>query len=84
MGIKTADLRSSSRKQLVVRGRSLAMYIARQATSKSLTDIGKYFGGRDHSTVLHSIRKIESSLQDDADLHRVFNEVNEKISASNI
>lgn len=81
MGIKTADLRSSSRKQTVVRGRSLAMYIARQATSKSLTDIGKYFGGRDHSTVLHSIRKIESMLKDDVDLHRVFNEVNEKISA---
>ena len=80
MGIKTADLRSSSRKQTVVRGRSLAMYIARQATSKSLADIGKYFGGRDHTTVLHAIRKTESVLQDDVDLHRVFNEVNEKIA----
>ena len=81
MGLKTADLRSSSRKQMVVRARSLAMYIARRNTSKSLDQIGKHFGGRDHSTVLHSIRKTESLLETDVDLHQVFNDVNEKLKS---
>ena len=81
MGLKTADLRSSSRKQMVVRARSLAMYIARRNTSKSLDQIGKHFGGRDHSTVLHSIRKTESLVETDVDLHQVFNDVNEKLKS---
>ncbi|NNE01414.1 MAG: AAA family ATPase [Pirellulaceae bacterium] len=81
MGLKTADLRSSSRKQSVVRARSLAMLIARRMTHKSLDQIGKYFGGRDHSTVLHAIRKTESLLADDIDLHQVLHDVTEKISA---
>ena len=80
MGLKTVDLRSSSRKQSVVRGRALAMFIARRTTSNSLDQIGKYFGGRDHSTVLHSIRKTESLINEDSDLHQVFNDVVEKIS----
>ncbi|QDT08072.1 helix-turn-helix domain-containing protein [Planctomycetes bacterium K23_9] len=78
-GLKTADLRSSSRKQSVVRARSLAMLIARRQTGNSLDQIGKYFGGRDHSTVLHAIRKSESMLDSDTDLHQTHNDVTEKL-----
>jgi chromosomal replication initiator protein len=78
---KTSDLRSGSRKQSIVRARSLAMYLARRLTSKSMHQIGDYFGGRDHTTVLHAIRKTESLLDDDADLRRAADEVTEKLSA---
>ncbi|MFK8115462.1 MAG: DnaA/Hda family protein [Rubripirellula sp.] len=80
MRIKLSDLRSSSRKQSLVRGRSLAMLLARRMTSKSMHQIGDYFGGRDHTTVLHAIRKTESVLETDADLRRTAHEVTEKLS----
>jgi chromosomal replication initiator protein len=78
-GLKTADLRSSSRKQSVVRARSLAMLIGRRQTTNSLDQIGKYFGGRDHSTVLHAIRKTEALIESDADLHQTLSDVSEKL-----
>ncbi|MGB7342686.1 MAG: DnaA/Hda family protein [Pirellulaceae bacterium] len=78
-GLKTADLRSSSRKQSVVRARSLAILVARRQTNNSLDQIGKYFGGRDHSTVLHAIRKTESLLESDSDLHQTLSDVTEKL-----
>ena len=58
------------------------MLLARQLTSKSMHQIGDYFGGRDHTTVLHAIRKTESLLQEDADLRRAADEVTEKLSGS--
>ena len=79
-GQKTTDLRSSSRKQSVVRARSLAMLLARKLTSKSLHQIGLYFGGRDHSTVLHAIRKTESLVDQDNELHQAMLDVTEKLS----
>jgi chromosomal replication initiator protein len=78
--IKLADLRSGSRKQSIVRARSLAMLLARRMTAKSMHQIGDYFGGRDHTTVLHAIRKTESLLEDDSDLRRAADEVTEKLS----
>lgn len=79
LGQKSKDLRSSSRKQSVVRARSLAMLLARRMTSKSLDQIGKFFGGRDHSTVLHAIRKTESLLATDGELARALDDASEKI-----
>lgn len=78
---KSADLRSTSRKQRIVRSRSLAMFLARRLTSKSMHQIGSYFGGRDHTTVLHAIRKTESLIRNDADLRRAADELTEKLSA---
>ena len=80
MGLKINDLRSSSRKQSVVRARSLAMLMARRITGKSLNQIGEYFGGRDHSTVLHAIRKTETSLNDDSELAQLMRDVTEKLN----
>jgi len=76
--LKVADLKSSSRKQNLVRARSLSMFLARQMTSKSMQQIGEYFGGRDHTTVLHAIRKTEVLLESDSELQRATEDVREK------
>lgn len=59
------ELRSSSRRRAVVAARDVAMYLARVVTKESLEEIGRYFGGRDHTTVMHGCRKTESLLQSD-------------------
>src|SRR5262249_21158406 len=59
-------LQSKRRHQSVVLPRQVCMYLARQLTSLSLEAIGGYFGGRDHSTVLHACRKVEEALDSDA------------------
>ena len=78
--IRLSELRSSSRKQSLVRARSLAMLLCRRLTSKSMHQIGDYFGGRDHTTVLHALRKTEALLEDDAELRRAADELTEKFS----
>lgn len=77
--MKSSEIRSSSRKQNLVRARSLAMLLSRQLTGKSMHQIGDHFGGRDHTTVLHAIRKTQSLLETDADLRRAAEEVAEKL-----
>ena len=62
------ELLSSRRSRDVVRPRQLAMYLAKSLTSRSLPEIGRRFGGRDHTTVLHSVRKVEQMMKDDGDL----------------
>lgn len=80
--LKLADLKSGTRRQEVVRARSLAMYLTRQLTGSSYHQIGKYFGGRDHTTVLHACRKTESMLQDDTELRVTADEVTEQLKAT--
>jgi len=62
------DLCSRRRSRQVLLPRQVGMYLARRLTSLSLEQIGAYFGGRDHSTVLHACRKVEAALSDDAGL----------------
>ncbi|MDP1731447.1 MAG: chromosomal replication initiator protein DnaA [Devosia sp.] len=62
------DLLSARRSRDVVRPRQIAMYLAKSLTSRSLPEIGRRFGGRDHTTVLHSVRKVEQMMKDDGDL----------------
>jgi chromosomal replication initiator protein len=62
------ELLSSRRSRDVVRPRQIAMYLAKALTTRSLPEIGRRFGGRDHTTVLHSVRKVEQMMKDDADL----------------
>ena len=73
--LSVADLRSSSRRQKVVRARAVAMYVARQVTDKSLCAVGQYFGGRDHTTVLHGCRTTEQLLAHDAELRQAVHEL---------
>ncbi|MEM8665962.1 MAG: DnaA/Hda family protein [Planctomycetota bacterium] len=77
--LRLSDLRSSSRKQHLVRARSLAMYLTRKMTALSMHQIGDYFGGRDHTTVLHAIRKTESTLNQEPELRQLADEVTEKL-----
>lgn len=64
-GIKVSDLRAKSRSKSVAEPRQLAMYLVRTLTTHSLPEIGEYFGGRDHTTVLHAYTKIKRSLDKD-------------------
>lgn len=67
-GVQRGDLLSSRRNQSIVRPRQIGMYLAKTLTSRSLPEIGRRFGGRDHTTVLHAIRKIEALKQQDGTL----------------
>ena len=66
--VSRADLLSSRRTANVVRPRQIAMYLAKTLTLRSLPEIGRRFGGRDHTTVLHAVRKIESLVGNDTTL----------------
>ena len=60
--VTISDIRSNKRIRSIIHPRQIAMYLARKMTDSSLVSIGERFGGKDHATVLHSIRKIESEL----------------------
>lgn len=67
-GTPQIDMVSARRTANVVRPRQVAMYLAKTVTLRSLPEIGRRFGGRDHTTVLHAVRKIEGLIKIDADL----------------
>lgn len=67
-GLKIADLNSPKRLRTIVRPRQVAMFLSKQLTAFSLPHIGKCFGGRDHTTVIHGITTIENLLQKDKTL----------------
>ena len=66
--VSRADILSSRRTATVVRPRQIAMYLAKSLTLRSLPEIGRRFGGRDHTTVLHAVRKIEGMVVKDQEL----------------
>lgn len=66
--VKVSDLKSAKRLKALVIPRQIAMYISRQLTSCSYPEIGDKFGGKDHSTIIHAIKKIEKQLEDDYQL----------------
>ncbi len=68
--VPKADLLSPRRARSIVRPRQIGMYLAKTLTTRSLPEIGRRFGGRDHSTVLHAVRKIEELMQADEKLSR--------------
>jgi chromosomal replication initiator protein len=75
-GIRLSDMTSARRARAVARPRQVAMYLAKQLTPRSLPEIGKKFGGRDHTTVMHAVRRIEElkaadpAMADDVELLR--------------
>lgn len=68
--VARTDLLSPRRARTIVRPRQIGMYLAKKLTPRSLPEIGRRFGGRDHSTVLHAVRKIEDMLKTDDKLAR--------------
>jgi chromosomal replication initiator protein len=69
-GMRQVDLISERRNRAIARPRQAAMWLAKHLTTRSLPDIGRRFGGRDHTTVLHAVRRIEALKVDDAQLAR--------------
>lgn len=65
--IKVSDLKSSRRHRHVARPRQLAMFLAKEMSTKSLLEIGEQFGGRDHTTVIHAHRQVKKLLQENSD-----------------
>ncbi len=66
--VKVSDIKSSRRHKAIVLPRQVAMYLARQLTSASYPEIGDKFGGKDHSTIIHAINKIEKLAEEDYNL----------------
>jgi len=66
--LKPLDLVSARRARAVARPRQIAMYLAKRLTTRSLPEIGRKFGGRDHSTVIHAVRKIEELRDQDREI----------------
>ena len=67
-GVTRSDILSERRNRSIVLPRQVGMYLAKRLTARSLPEIGRRFGGRDHTTVLHAIRKIEKELSDNQTL----------------
>lgn len=67
--VSRADILSERRTAAVVKPRQIAMYLSKALTPRSLPEIGRRFGGRDHTTVLHAVRKIEKAIAEDRLLH---------------
>jgi chromosomal replication initiator protein len=63
--IRLSDMSSARRARAVARPRQVAMYLAKQLTQRSLPEIGRKFGGRDHTTVMHAVRKVEELVGED-------------------
>jgi chromosomal replication initiator protein len=71
--IKVSDMSSSSRLRSIARPRQIAMYLSKTLTPKSLADIGMKFGKKDHTTVMHAIKKIETIMTSDPDFREEVN-----------
>ncbi len=79
--IEPAEMTSSSRGRKTTLPRQIAMFLVRELTNLSLPDIGRQFGGRDHTTVMHACKKIESSVKTDTKLKEQIQQIRELINA---
>ncbi len=79
--IKISDIKKVGRKKIVSYPRHLAMYLSRELTNHSLTEIGEFFGGRDHTTVLHAYEKIKKELRLNNNLNDLLNNLINKIKS---
>jgi chromosomal replication initiator protein len=74
-GIKPTQLREKSNRKEIVGPRQVAMYITKELTPASLPEIGRAFGGKHHTTVIHSIDKISRERQQNPDLNKLIHSV---------
>jgi len=77
--IKVADMYSKKRPASIAKPRQIAMYLAKELTQKSLPEIGELFGGRDHTTVLHAVRRIEALRAEDSALNQDLETITRKL-----
>jgi chromosomal replication initiator protein len=76
-GLRVAEIKAKNNSHAIVFPRQIAMFLAKQMTDSSLPEIGRQFGGKHHTTVLHSIEKIETQRKIDKDLNRTLNKLTE-------
>ena len=79
-GMRVSDLKQKNNSRNVVVPRQIAMYLAKQMTEASLPEIGRQFGNKHHTTVMHSIGKIDELRRTDKDLHRTLNKLQEQLN----
>ena len=80
-GIEDNALRGQSRVKDTATARQIAMYLIRSQTTLSLNDIGREFGNRDHTTVLHAINRVEERMKNDADLTEIIKDIKANINS---
>lgn len=80
--IKISDIKSAKRLKAVVLPRQIAMYLSRQLTSSSYPEIGERFGGKDHSTIIHAIRKIEKLMENDFQIRSTIESLKNELTNS--
>ena len=80
-GLRASEIKARSNSRAIVFPRQVAMYLAKQMTEASLPEIGRQFGGKHHTTVMHSIDKIEEARKSDKDLNRLLNKLTETLQA---
>jgi chromosomal replication initiator protein len=80
--LRLADLRGTSRRRPVVVARDVAVYLCRQLTRETLSRIGEYFGGRDHTTVLHACRKTEEQMDADPAIQQAVDQLQRTLSGA--
>jgi chromosomal replication initiator protein len=78
-GLRLAEIKAKNNSRVIVFPRQIAMYLAKHLTDASLPEIGRQFGGKHHTTVLHSVEKIETARKTDKDLNRVLNKLSESL-----
>ena len=79
-GMRVSDLKQKNNSRNVVVPRQIAMYLAKQMTEASLPEIGRQFGNKHHTTVMHSIAKIDEQRRTDKDLHRTLNKLQDLLN----
>src|SRR5882672_185275 len=72
-GLRLVEIKAKNNSRAIVYPRQIAMYLAKHMTEASLPEIGRQFGGKHHTTVLHSVEKIEEVRKNDKDLNRLLN-----------
>ena len=80
-GVKASDLKSAKRTKSVSLPRQVVMHTARRVTTLSLEEIGDYFGGRDHTTVLYAVQKVDGLLERSDELRSTVNTLVDRILA---
>ncbi len=80
-GLRPAEIKAKNNSRVIVYPRQIAMFLAKHLTDASLPEIGRQFGGKHHTTVLHSVEKIEEARKTDKDLNRLLNKLTEALGA---
>ena len=78
-GLRLVEIKAKNNSRAIVYPRQIAMYLAKHLTEASLPEIGRQFGGKHHTTVLHSVDKIDESRKTDKDLNRLINKLTEQL-----